>query len=285
MLKNIIIYIAFSVGIVSFIEINRRYLLLSFLSGLLILLHFSYFAQIETWTLFLRFKIYSVFVPIVFFALFQLCHSKRNRYSIAFARIGKEYIIPLVLVLNIAEAMLTDFFYGHYFNGFIGLVLIATMPIIGHGWFYDKENILGFTQHPAWPLLYTLWNITFVLTNPVVSMASTSMLDCVLILVLALAYAIIHKSWHLWFIARAYSLDAVLFIAYCLPDLLPPTPFSSLNYMSSILLYGLSTIGVIYLIYEIVCYGSVLPKKVSIDNKIEPFLTRMNWRRSISKRS
>jgi hypothetical protein len=114
-----------------------------------------------------------------------------------------------VLFLNIAEATLKDLSTGNYANGFAGIVLCITIPLVSYknskrrDWAITEKkpgDLIALTS-PAWNFLYTTWNLAFVFGENPGYFASSF---C--ILAAAELYPLLKKRPELYITARVYTL-------------------------------------------------------------------------------
>ena len=122
-----------------------------------------YWMEINQLGVFSWFKFYTVF--------FCVCWGAALRFTPLGNRAWARRTIPLLLAVNIAEAVILDLFgqgSGHLLNAVAGMLLIATLPY-GQGSTQidsasDSRDMLYATGEP-WVIGYTIWNWTFVYLN------------------------------------------------------------------------------------------------------------------------
>ena len=122
-----------------------------------------YWVQVNELGLFSWFKFYTVF--------FCVCWGTALRFTSLGNRVWTRSTIPLLLAMNILEAVVLDLIghgSAHALNAAAGLLLIATMPYgknsarIGSANCYH-DLLYGIDQR--WVIGYTIWNWTFVYLN------------------------------------------------------------------------------------------------------------------------
>lgn len=109
------------------------------------------------------FKFYTVF--------FCVCWGTALRFTSLGNRDWARCTIPLLLAVNILEAVVVDLFShgsAHALNATAGLLLIATLPYDRYAARIDSLNPcrdLLYGLSLRWVMGYTLWNLTFVYLN------------------------------------------------------------------------------------------------------------------------
>ena len=113
--------------------------------------------------LFSWFKFYTVF--------FCVCWGTTLRFTSLGNRAWARSTIPLLLAVNIFEAVVVDLFgqgSAHALNAAAGLLLIAILPYGTNSTQIDSSNCcrdLLYGTSERWVIGYTLWNWTFVYLN------------------------------------------------------------------------------------------------------------------------
>lgn len=122
-----------------------------------------YWIRVNELGLFSWFKFYTVF--------FCVCWGTALRFTSLGNRAWARFTIPLLLAVNILEAVVLDMFghgSAHALNAVAGLLLIATLPYGQDPTRIDSANCcrdLLFRISKRWVIGYTLWNWTFVYIN------------------------------------------------------------------------------------------------------------------------
>jgi hypothetical protein len=166
-----------------------------------------YWIQVNELGLFSWFKYYTVF--------FCVCWGTALRYTSLGSKAWARSTIPLLLAVNILEAVVVDLCghgAAHSLNAVAGLLLIATMPYGQDSTRIDAANCchdLLYGTSKRWVIGYTLWNWTFVLLNyPSLTGHHTAVLAAGLIV------AMVHPRR--WSQTRASTLGVnLLFTATC----------------------------------------------------------------------
>ncbi len=125
-----------------------------------------------------------------------------------------------ILFLNIMEATMKDFQEGNVYNGLVGLMLCATIPLATNEkyWKFTKASpgdLLVFTTI-GWNFMYTTWNACFVYGESPKYFAST-----VCILLAAELYPIFRNRPELYVIARVYTLATHMIVRSSTFNLIP----------------------------------------------------------------
>lgn len=183
-------------------------------------------------------KIVSIYIPIQLFnsirVSFMITHSDENKKYNFFLRELDAYVLKpirmnvqviylwflleIVLIVNIAEAVLADVTIQNYFNAAAGVILIVTLPLPARERSEDiprNRRFMGidnskdgpryfdflFDLPLAWILLYTSWNMCFALDARDTSAGSIAAV---------LAAALVRSLWggrfDLWMQSRVYTL-------------------------------------------------------------------------------
>lgn len=122
-----------------------------------------YWLEINELGLFSWFKYYTVF--------FCVCWGTALRFTSLGDRAWARCTIPLLLAVNISEAVAVDLFgqgLAHALNAAAGLLLIATLPYGQNSTTIDSTNDcrdLHYGISEQWVIGYTIWNWTFVYLN------------------------------------------------------------------------------------------------------------------------
>ncbi len=222
------------------IELMRKYHRFALIFWLLSLLTFPLWpAQLEGW--FRWAKTFSVLIPTAIFVGFgRLANYEDLKGKLAtFKKDWVLWVLYGVLFLNIAEATLKDFATSNYFNGFVGIVLCITIPLLRNSktkkqnWLFSKDkpgDLLVYTS-PLWNFLYTTWNLVFVYGENPGFFASSF---C--ILMAAELYPVIKKRPELYVTARIYTLAFHILIRSTY-DIFTPVMNSTSWFSGSVLYY------------------------------------------------
>lgn len=122
-----------------------------------------YWIRVNDLGLFPWFKFYTVF--------FCVCWGTALRFTSLGHRAWARSTIPLLLAVNIFEAVALDLFghgSAHALNAAAGLLLIATLSYgAGSTWIHSASGCtdLHYKTSRRWVIGYTLWNWTFVYLN------------------------------------------------------------------------------------------------------------------------
>jgi hypothetical protein len=145
------------------------------------------------------------------------------------------WLLYIVLMLNIAEATMSDFTDGNYFNAIAGLILCITIPLPTKHWRIGKndgKNTFAelIADLPlAWCLLYVTWNAAFVYGENTAFFASS-----VCILLAPEIWMLWHKRTDLWLQARCYTLGVHILIRSSF-DIFNPVMNSALWFNADVL--------------------------------------------------
>lgn len=198
-------------------------------------------------------KVLSVIIPLCFVSYVRYAQDGRNVKTIkAFKKPWVLWVLYAILMLNIVEATLADFFMENYFNALCGVILCITIPLPFKHWRiakYDGEKHFGelIADLPlAWCILYTLWNATFVYAENTGYVASS-----LCILIIPFIWMVFQKRSDLWLMGRMYSLGLHVLIRSSY-DIFSPVMDSS-NWWNSQVAYVLGLVNLVlhsvYLIY------------------------------------
>lgn len=154
-------------------------------------------------------KVCSVIFPTIFLGFCRVAVYEDRRGEI-WDKIKGQWTLWFfygILFLNIMEATIKDFTEGNAFNGMVGLMLCATIPLATGKkyWKFTKQepgDLLVFTT-AAWNFMYTTWNLCFVFgerPNPKYFASS------ICILAAAEIYPILKNRPELYVMARVYTL-------------------------------------------------------------------------------
>lgn len=122
-----------------------------------------YWLEINQLGLFSWFKYYTVF--------FCVCWGTALRFTSLGDRAWARCTIPLLLAVNISEAVAVDLFgqgSAHALNAAAGLLLIATLPYGQNSTDIDSASVyrdMHYGTSERWVMGYTFWNWTFVYLN------------------------------------------------------------------------------------------------------------------------
>ena len=170
-----------------------------------------YWIRVNELGLFSWFKFYTVF--------FCVCWGTALRFTSLGNRAWARSTIPLLLAVNIFEAVVLDLFghgLAHTLNAAAGLLLIARLPYGKNSTRIDSANCyrdLLYEISQRWVIGYTLWNWTFVYLNyPSLAGHHTAVLAAGLIVAM--------YDPRRWSQTRASTLGVnLLFTATCFKDM------------------------------------------------------------------
>jgi hypothetical protein len=221
-----ILGMALTAGVyVGFYELSRRNRLVSLiLQGVMLLAVPFMIANVES--AFRILKIISVLIPISLLAACRYAAEKPGKLPTFFEKNWILYLAYGILLLNIAEAVITDLATAHYANATAGIILMITLPYRPSTWSIQKTGHFDFLFNTPvlWTILYTMWNATFVYgENPAYAMHS------LIILIIPAIYAIAYADGKIWYQVRAYTLALTLFIKHTF-DFLTPLIDTSASY-------------------------------------------------------
>lgn len=171
-----------------------------------------WFINLHSW--FRWAKTISVLVPICFVSFVRIANDgKHNHILPSLRKKWPLWLLYGVLMLNIAEATLTDFSAGNLFNGVAGVILCITIPLPTKHWRIGKndgKNTFAelLADIPvAWCLLYVTWNAAFVYGENATFLASS-----ICILIAPEIWMVIKKRSDLWLMGRIYTLGLHILI-------------------------------------------------------------------------
>lgn len=200
-------------------EFFRRYLKLTTAFFILVLLSFPlWFNNLGGW--FLAVKTLLMIVSIIIINTTRLRHSITNPKLSWFKKDIFFWFIYIVLISNIAVALIPDIEIGNYYNAFAGLLLCILVPLPLKGWSidtsFDKKHDLLVDLPIIWCLLYTSWWMNFVYDGwPGIFSRGVCLMAVTFIPL------IIYKRSDLWLSIRAYTLAfymlTITFIDYSVP--------------------------------------------------------------------
>lgn len=195
-----------------------------------------WFLNIDSW--FRWAKTISILVPLCFFNYVRISNDGHHQKLLgALKKKWPMWVLYLILVLNIVEAMLQDMGGANYFNAICGLILIITIPLPNKHWRVGKndgKNTFAeiIAELPlAWCLLYVTWNAAFVYGENISYFASS-----LCILIIPQIWMFFKKRVDLWLMARVYTLAVHLLIRASY-DIFTPIMDSSAWYSESFLYY------------------------------------------------
>ncbi len=247
--------VTYTVLLMLMIEVMRKHKKFAAIFWVLSLFTFPlWFAHLDGW--FRWVKTISVLIPtalIVGPARIANFEKLKGWWS-TFRKDWVLWTLYAILGINILEATINDFNMHNYFNGFVGVILILTMPLFkyigkkANGWEFSKKNgdLIAFT-HPMWNFLYTTWNIAFVYAeNP--GFAASSL--CILLA--AELYPVIKKRPELYITSRVYTLAMHILIRATYDIFTPIMDSSQFQNENVVYYWGLVNIilGVPYLIWH-----------------------------------
>ncbi len=165
-----------------------------------------WFLNLHSW--FRWAKTISVLIPICFVSFIRISNDgKHGSVMMSLKKKWPLWILYFVLMLNIAEATLTDFELGNYYNAIAGIILCITIPLPTRHWRIGKNDGKNsfaelIADLPlAWCLLYVTWNAAFVYGENTAFFASS-----VCILIAPEIWMAYHKRTDLWLMGRIYTL-------------------------------------------------------------------------------
>lgn len=171
-----------------------------------------WFLNLHSW--FRWMKSISVLIPLCFVSFIRIANDgKHNDKMASLRKMWPLWILYVVLMLNIAEATMSDFGAGNLFNALCGVILCITIPLPTKHWYVGKnDGKKTFAEiiadlPIAWCLLYTIWNAAFVYGENTGFFASS-----VCILTVPLIWMFIKKRGDLWLHARMYTLGVHILI-------------------------------------------------------------------------
>lgn len=198
-------------------------------------------------------KTISILIPLCFVSFVRIANDGKHEHMMSSLRKKwPMWILYFVLLLNIAEATLTDFQLGNNFNAICGIILIITTPLPIKHWRIaknDGKNSFGelIADLPlAWCLLYTIWNAAFVYAENTSFFASS-----VCILTVPLIWMFTKKRTDLWLMGRIYTLGLHILIRSSY-DIFAPVMDSSSWYNNDVLYYwgiGNLALHAVYLVF------------------------------------
>lgn len=209
-----------------------------------------WFLNLNSW--FRWAKTISVLIPICFVSFIRISNDgNHNSVMMSLKKKWPLWILYFVLLLNIAEATLTDFEFGNYYNAIAGIILCITIPLPTKHWRIGKNDGKNsfaelIADLPlAWCLLYVTWNAAFVYGENTAFFASS-----VCILIAPEIWMAYHKRTDLWLMGRIYTLALHILIRSSY-DVFGPVMDSSSWANSSVLHFW----GVVNLALHVVYLG------------------------------
>ncbi|MBN2604199.1 MAG: hypothetical protein JXR62_00075, partial [Bacilli bacterium] len=176
------------------------------------------------------------------------------------------WILFAVLLLNIAEATLTDFELGNYFNAMSGVILCITIPLPTNHWRIGKndgKNTFAelIADLPlAWCILYVTWNAAFVYAENTTFFASS-----LCILIAPEIWMIFKKRTDLWLMGRIYTLALHILIRSSF-DIFTPVMDSTLWFNAEVLYYWGAINFVFHAVYLVYWFFKLRSKDYVIKN-------------------
>jgi len=171
-----------------------------------------WFSNLHSW--FRWAKSISVLFPLVLVGWWRVANDPNGEgFMPSLKKKWPLWALYALLMVNIAEATLTDFELGNYFNAFSGLVLCITIPLPTKHWRIGKSDGKNtFAELIAdlpltWCLLYVTWNAAFVYAENTAFFASS-----VCILLAPEIWILAKKRVDLWLHARVYTLGIHILI-------------------------------------------------------------------------
>lgn len=253
---SMLVYLLF---LVMFLDFTREKQ--SFYKWFFILALFTFplwFLNLHSW--FRWAKTISVLIPTCFVSFIRIAndgnhentmHSLRKKWPL--------WILYVVLMLNIAEATLTDFEMGNVLNAICGVILCVTIPLPTKHWRIGKNDGTNtFAELIAdlpltWCLLYVTWNAAFVYAENTTYFASS-----LCILIAPEIWMFLRKRTDLWLMGRVYTL-AIHILIRSSYDIFTPVMDSTLWFNPAVLKWwgGVNIIlHCTYLIYWFFAYRS-----------------------------
>ncbi len=202
-----------------------------------------WFINLHSW--FRWAKTISVLIPICFVSFVRI--SNDGSHQEIMASLKKKWplwILYFVLMLNIAEATLTDFEMGNVFNAISGIILCITIPLPTKHWRIGKNDGKNsfaelIADLPlAWCLLYVTWNAAFVYAENTTFFASS-----LCILLAPEIWMFIKKRTDLWLMGRIYTL-AIHILIRSSYDVFTPV-MDSTNWFNADVLYYWGLLNVV----------------------------------------
>ena len=243
--------ILFAIFLIAVHELARKCVFLATLVNFICIISLFFVMRNIGW--FMTAKLYSVLLPLFFFSLLRYMANTQYGEKIKSA----QYIFwffYLILQLNILEAIVRGAQSGAIINTLIGFVLCISMVTPKNKRWKLSKNTYGtydflvyFQPKIAWIILYTTWNLCFLLQavgNQYVTMLVT--------LLMTPLYVLFVNRPELYFSARAYTLGLSLFIAVMGHDHLSYFYQETFMHLSSLvpLLNGLNIVLACYVSYR-----------------------------------
>jgi hypothetical protein len=247
MAYNIIFYLFSCIAAYAFTEINRRYLGFAVIFTFMVLLAFPFLAKTKDWGWFEYVKIYSLIISAFIYSFANYGHKIKNKKSYIISNYIAS-IVPIVLLLNLLEAVVWCLQTKYYYNAFIGGFICLMIPQFWKGWEYDKNHILG-NDSPIFFTLYVLWCVSMGLTS-LVKTLPIAFIPHLVILAGAIFYCVLNHNWHIFGMVRIYTIYFFVvfgsFYPTLFPTIHPSVPVDTLAEYVNVL----STLIGVYLVYD-----------------------------------
>ena len=229
-----------------------------------------WFQNLDSW--FRWAKSISVLIPVCFMSFVRMSNDGNHKdIMMSLKKKWPLWLLYIMLIVNIAEASLTDFELGNYFNSIAGVILCVTIPLPTKHWRWMKhDGKFNFAEliadlPLAWCLLYVTWNAAFVYSENTMFFASS-----VCILVAPEIWMIAKKRVDLWLMARVYTL-AIHILIRSSYDIFTPVMDSTLWYNSDVANYwGLANL-VLHGVYLVFWFFKLRSKDYTIKHSAEAY--------------
>ena len=208
-------YFTLACGVFLFIKLSASYKIFSLLLTLIMIPLFPLLADTSDWIWFDWAKRYSVLCIMLIISSVQYWHQKTGRTNL-FIQWSTLYLLPFILLGNILEGVMVDFFAHNYLNVAVGVLLVALIPNFWGKWHINKNNIVGFGAYWDWCVLYTLWNAYLIVGN-----GGTVFQNIYIPALIILGINLFLRDWHDWFSTRAYCIFLIASLDSLFPSLLP----------------------------------------------------------------
>lgn len=216
----------------------------------ILLIAFFFLAKTDDWSSWFDYaKRYSVIIPVTLLSIAMYLDSISSMPSSKFKKFIACCFLPVLLQLNIIEAVVAAFQNDILLNAFNGLVLCITMPLVLGKWFFNEDHMVGFGERLDWIAAYSLWNCIFIFN--IFTEEWNLRTAALLILIIAIGFSKWKGNWHSWLFARAYSLYLILLIDSFYPELMPSFYFMP-SYSVMFILNTINLILSFWLIYNMI---------------------------------
>lgn len=217
-------------------------------------------------------KSFSVLIPMILVGFLRAAHdTKHEGFMPSLKKKWPLWILYFVLMLNIAEATVSDFGSGNIFNAICGIILCITIPLPTKHWRIGKtDGKHAFAEliadlPLAWCLLYVTWNAAFVYGENTAFFASS-----ICILIAPEIWMLWHKRVDLWLMGRIYTLGIHILIRSSY-DIFAPVMDSSLWFNADVLYYWGAANLVLHAVYLVYWFFKLRSKPYVLKHSAEAY--------------